>query len=404
MKLTREAFKRIGDAPPLDMFDQGIKAEETREKYTRSLRYVMCIVLEEMLEGIFEQRVEQFVRRGRESPGWILDIMINISDMLRRRTTLPHNDPEYYNPSSFANYFKPLKKLLEMNDVAIPWDRIYATFPEDDNIPDSRGWTMQEIRQMLDFARGPMDRAIILVLASSGIRSGALGLDWGHLTPVYRSDGELSLKGGEGREVACVMLSIYHGTSAQYPAFITPEAYDAVLKYRMKWANDVGREPRPDDPLFKTSGPFLRRAGEVSIKKRIYRMMCSAGLRAKDRKKNRRFDVPMMNGFRRFWNKTCKESQSKESPLASLIKKEYMMGHFGLVSNDRNYFKTHVLELAEEYVSVVPNLTIGDAARLAEKCRRQDEKIQRAQDGQDTEVAKLRVMVEELARRIGPGK
>ena len=57
----------------------------------------------------------------------------------------------------------------------------------------------------------------------------------------------------------------------------------------------------------------------------------------------------MMNGFRRFFNKACKESLSNESPLAALIKKEYMMGHAGLVKLDRNYFKTHVLELAAEY-------------------------------------------------------
>ena len=60
-----------------------------------------------------------------------------------------------------------------------------------------------------------------------------------------------------------------------------------------------------------------------------------------------------MNGFRRFWNKTCKESLSRDSPLGSLIKKEFMMGHTGLIKLDRNYFKTHTLELAEEYLNAV---------------------------------------------------
>jgi len=71
-----------------------------------------------------------------------------------------------------------------------------------------------------------------------------------------------------------------------------------------------------------------------------------------------------MNGFRRFWNKTCKEAVSKDSPLASLIKKEYMMGHTGLIRLDRNYFQAHNLELVEEYLNAVPSLTISDVQRV----------------------------------------
>ena len=107
-----------------------------------------------------------------------------------------------------------------------------------------------------------------------------------------------------------------------------------------------------------------------------------------------------MNGFRRFWNKACKESLSGESPLSALIKKEYMMGHAGLVKLDRNYFKTHVLELAEEYLHSVPALTISDAERLRLENARQAEAIGHMQDERDAEIAGLRRTVEELARRM----
>ena len=62
MKITLAEFERVGKAPPLEMFSQGIKAEETREKYTRTLRRVLCCVFEEILEGTFEERAEQLVR------------------------------------------------------------------------------------------------------------------------------------------------------------------------------------------------------------------------------------------------------------------------------------------------------------------------------------------------------
>lgn len=56
MKITLGEFERTDGAPPLEMFMQGIKAEETRDKYTRTLRRVLCDVFEEILEGTFEER------------------------------------------------------------------------------------------------------------------------------------------------------------------------------------------------------------------------------------------------------------------------------------------------------------------------------------------------------------
>ena len=46
-KIARAEFERAGRAPPLGVFSRGIEAEETREKYTRTLRRVLCGVFEE---------------------------------------------------------------------------------------------------------------------------------------------------------------------------------------------------------------------------------------------------------------------------------------------------------------------------------------------------------------------
>ena len=46
MKITLAEFERTGGAPPLETFTQGIKAEEAREKCTRTLRRVPCLVFE----------------------------------------------------------------------------------------------------------------------------------------------------------------------------------------------------------------------------------------------------------------------------------------------------------------------------------------------------------------------
>ncbi|MDH3677970.1 MAG: integrase, partial [Nitrosopumilus sp.] len=191
MKITKEEFQRSEEESPLDLYYQGIRSKETKEKYTRTLRYVLCNTLEDILEGSFEERAEQLVNFAREDPGWAKDILLNISKKLRERTQLSPDHPNYFKPSSMNNYFKPLKKLFDMNDIALPWKRIYSTFPELENLSNTRGWTKQEIQQMLKFSKGAIDRAVVLVASSSGIRSGGFSFQWGDIQPVYQIDDEL---------------------------------------------------------------------------------------------------------------------------------------------------------------------------------------------------------------------
>ena len=136
-----------------------------------------------MLEGDFERRAEQFVRRGRDDSQWMTDPLLSLSWKLRGRADCLRGYAEYLNPTSFKTYFKPIRKLLEMNDVTVNWKRIYSTFPKKDNILDTKGWTRQEIAAMLGHARDPMDCAITLLLASFGVRLGGISLTWGDLIP-----------------------------------------------------------------------------------------------------------------------------------------------------------------------------------------------------------------------------
>ena len=388
MKLSKEDIVRIEDDSPLELFRQGIKSKVTAEKYTRTLRQILCKILEDILTGTFEERVQQLVDIGREDPRWVRDLLLNLSKKLRERTELNVNHKEYLNPDTVGNYFKPIKKLFDMNDISIPWRRIYATYPERDNITDSRGWTREEIALMLKHAHGPLDRALVLVLASSGMRAGGLDLIWEDLTAVYRMpDGNLVLdpEKNDG-SVACAVLRVYRGSPESYPAFITPEAFDALQVYGRTWTKQRCRLPRPKDPIFLVQNGSHKNASVKILRDRVARMATKAGLRGV--KESKRFEVPAMNGFRRFWNKTCKEAASGDS-LASLIKKEYMMGHRGLVSLDQNYFKTNLLELAADYVKVVPDLTIDDSDRIKQSNRHMAKNIQELEDIKNTKIAQL---------------
>ena len=388
MKLTKEEIVRIKDDSPLELFKQGIKSKETLDKYTRTLQQITCKILEDVLEGTFEERVQQMVNIGREDSGWVRDLLLNLSKKLRERTELPKGHPDYLNPDSVGNYFKPIKKLLDMNDVSISWKRIYATYPERDNMPESRGWTREEIAKMIRYAHGPMERALVLVLASSGMRAGGLDLTWEDLTPIYRAaDGSLTLDPDPNDTVACAALHVYRGSPESYLAFITPESFNALQEYGRAWADMRCHLPRSKDPVFIVQTGTHKSASTKVLRDRVARIATKAGLRGD--KRGKRHEVPIMNGFRRFWNKTCKESASGESALASLIKKEYMMGHQGLVSLDQNYFKTNLMELAAEYIKVVPDLTIDDADRLRRSNRTMSSNIQELEREKDEKLERL---------------
>ena len=166
-------------------------------------------------------------------------------------------------------------------------------------------------------------------------------------------------------------------------------------------ADDMGRQPDPDDYLFLATKLLPRKASEPLIAKRVRQMATKAGLRDKRTKNGTRFPTQLVHGFRKFFNKTCKEKLSGDS-LASLIRIEYMMGHQGLVSLDQNYFKTSMLELAAEYVKIVPDLTIDDAERLRHTTKRMSASIQEMEAEKDVRIAQLEEKVRQLEEmRLG---
>ena len=406
MKISREELQQQEESA-LDLFYAGCRSKATKNKYARTLQKILCDVLEDMLSGTFEQRANQLIAQSKDDPKWIQGILLLLSNKLRKRTELPIESSDYLNPTSVNNYFKPLRKLLDMNDIPVSWKRVFATFPELDNVSKSRGYTVKEIQKMLQHTNGAIDRAIVLIASSSGIRVGGFELKWDDVTPVYKIENKIVFDITESQEkqakVVCAMLTIYSSSNQRYPTFITPEAYFALVNYKMEWIKEVGREPKPHEPIFKREGDLPIPAKPTAIKQRMERLLNRSGIRMPLVTGKRRHDVPVMNGFRRFWNKTCNETTSNDSPLASLIKKEYMMGHTGLVKTNKNYFKTQVTELIEEYLQIVPSLTIDDSNRLREENRLKDKKIDELESNKDKRISELESQmnsVKELLKRI----
>jgi len=402
MKVRKEDLQIIRE-DPIELFYQGIKSSATRDKYTRTLRRTLCDIFEDVLEGTFENRAAILAKKGKSDPEWLMSMLLSLSKKLKERTNLNPQSKDYLNPQSFDNYFKPLKKLLDMNDIPVVWSRIYATYPESSNKNSTRGYTLAEIQKLVSFASGPIDKAIILIAASSGIREGGFNLTWEDVTPVYVIDNKYVFELTETQENTvdpiCAILKVYKGSNEEYPAFITPEAYRALMDYRTSWTQDTRKEPKPDDPLFKQEGWIVKRLNPEAIKQRVDQVAKRAGMRIPLAKGKKRHDVPIMNGFRRFFNKVNKETLSKDSPLAALIKKEYMMAHTGLVKLDKNYFQSHLHELIEEYLNAVPTLTISDEERVKvenRKLRKERSEL----ENKDQRIAQLESQMDIILHKL----
>jgi len=372
---------------PLELFRLGCKSEATFELYTVYLKKFVNEFLEDVLKSDgFDAKINELVSRAKSEPVWIKQIMIATIQKLRKRTELDPKDPDYIRPRTIYNTRNAIKKLLDMNEIALFWKKIDSMIPDDLKDIDSRGWARQEIKKLLNHANA-QDSCAILIASSSGIRLGAFDFLWGDVKPVYLYDGKFLFESYDVTEsvekngkIVCALIKVYGNAKENYCAFITPETYNSVLEYRQTWIQKTTLEPKDDDAFFvrniRVKNQKFITLSNSGLRIRIERVAKDAGLRITLARGKRRHNVPLMNGFRRFFNKSIKESDSRDSTLAELIKKERMMGHeTGLILLDANYFKTHISELIEEYLQAVPNLTISEELRKQVKIEQQEKEI-----------------------------
>jgi len=376
---------------PIELFYSALNNPATRRNYTNMLKKIMCEYLKPIIkvdatpvskeqkkrhykrtfsDADFEIRVNQFVRKAKKDPEWAEAILMTLVTKLMEKTKLPHTDPQYIKSVSVENNLKPLKKLFGMNNVPMAWARIYNLLSDENDIKDkSRGYIVDEIQKILKHCT-PMEAVMVLVGACSGIRAGGFPIKWENIHPIYLVEDryvwepeEITESISEKYPIVCGMLKIYADSNSEYFAFVTPEWLDAVQIYKESWIKETNRIPRPEDPLFKRAGMLVRELKYDSIRKRMERVVDDAGIRKRLPDSKQKYNIPLFNGLRRFFNKQNKKSLSKNSKLASLILKETMMGHEGLIKLDKHYFKEHIDELIEEYIHSIPHLTIDDAAR-----------------------------------------
>ncbi len=386
---------------PLKLFYSGIKAQDTKDAYRKTLSDFLFLI--EEFSGTFEQRAVQFIKYARKDPEKIKQLLKAYASYLKERVQKPKSDPEYLNPTTVPNKFKGIKKFLIMNEVPIAWANIEAIFPENNNVKQTRGYTTEEIRQILDYSTDVTTKFLILAESSSGIRVGAWEDQvWGNIRPVYEIGTGIYThdvtKTNNSSRIICASMVVYNGTSSKYLGLISIEAWDMLQVMKKQWARNFDRMPNPEDQLLlnRSKKSFARNG----IRNKINKVIGRSGVQKSMKKMERNYEVPLTHGMRKRWNKIMSEQKINQDSQANLIRKERLFGHkTGVTKLDTSYFFSEIEESIPQYLQAMSELMISAEYRAKHELaliHHENEKLQETIKEKDHALE----MIEELKEKF----
>ena len=347
------------------LFLEAIKSPVTREIYKRRLATFLEYV---------GMDVDSFVRKAKAQPKWAQGKIVNY--LLKEKERALRKEIE---PSTVSNVKKPVKLLLDMNDVSeINWKKISRILPSARKYAIDRAPTIDELRLLI--ANSDLRfQAILLTMASSGIRLGAWDyLNWGHVEPTKKGD------------AVAAKLKVYAGEPEEYTTFITPEAYQRLEQY-IQLRTSHGEKITKNSPLIRERWQTPKGIrGEINEPKRLQSSgvkrlfedtLWKLGLR-KEKKKRHEFSI---HSVRKFF-KTRAEQMMKP------INVETLMGHSTGISD--SYYRPTEKELLEDYLKAAPLLTVSETEEV-----RRESQLSRQQ--LEERLGQLEGLVSELVAEKG---
>jgi integrase len=352
--LAKAVNRSLLEGQSITIFRGAVRSSHTLDSYERRLVGFLSSI---------GKTCDEFVELARATPATaertIIEFVLKEKQRAEQRAIAN---------ATINNTLKPVKLLLEMNDVVgLNWKKIKRLLPSARRFALDRIPTMDEIHKIVEHSdvRG---KALTLVLCSSGcssgIREGAIEyLTVRNLKPVKIDT--VDVGGGAGRTLG--KLIVYEGeVGEEYITFMTPEAYEAVQKY-LDWRREHGETITDDSPLFRDKFDPLVTAyltyggGKPDEPKimtgatiRVYynRLFYECGFRTSPKRRHE-FTV---HGFRKWFKTRCENAGVK--PIIT----ELLMGHSVGISD--SYYRPTEKDLLEDYLKAVDALTISNENRL----------------------------------------
>jgi integrase len=304
------------EIPELKLFFNSIKSKATRSKYRSYLKKYLELTgmtVKELLaekdpKVIADQIIDLIIKMKNEGKSW----------------------------GAIHNYVAMIQALYKINDIVLNVAKINKFLPEHRRVrKNDRGYTHEEISKMLEFC-DIRTRVIVLLLASTGMRIGAL--------PLLRIGNIDNYK-----------ITVYENDKEEYFSFMTPECKQAVDNYidmRLRYGEKINDDSYLIREQFDIRDKFaIAKSRSLSVETLLWKLKAIA-----KRSNVRNKQVPIAHGFRKFFT-----TQLVNSDVKTEIS-EMLQGHkIGLASC---YYRPTEQKMYEEYQKAVNLLTINEENRL----------------------------------------
>jgi integrase len=325
---------------------EGFRSRSTRDSYSIHLS-LFC-----KFHNFNPDQLLQLNNSEFQLKTMVLNYTIHLKKIAKQSAGKPKKGELSVN--SIKSYLKGVKSFLDFNEIALPWKKIAKFYPDDVTNP-YRSYTKEEIMKLLSIA-DPRDRCIILLMASSGIRVGAIQTL--KVKSIRRLDNGLGL------------VTVYpESKDSVYVALVTPEflaSLDQYLKYRISQGEKISTESwliRDKYATFSKKTNQPKPPSVESINKQMRFLLRKAGLSFEELQPD--------HSLRKFFNTALMNSD------VAYTFKELLMGHSVKLDNvyyDKENEKSQQ-KILLEYMKAIDALTVNEEHRLRKQIVEFEEKL-----------------------------
>jgi integrase len=354
-------IRLISQYPSCQLWIEGLRSPSTKKAYAFHL-LKFC--------KFYNTNPDQLLKVDlKELKEMIVKYVLNMKKVAKNSAGKPKRGQTSVN--SIKTYVKGIKSFCDEHEISIPWKKISRYYPEDVT-NEYRSYTRDEISKLLSIA-DLRDRCIILLMASSGIRVGAVP--------------GLTLKSLKRLDDGLGVLTVYgESKKSTYDTLVTQECVatiDEYLAQRRKFGETLN------------DNSILIRDKYSIYSKRVNRPagLTAAAFNVQIRLLIRKATLPFEelqpdHALRKFFDTTLINS-NVDSKF-----KEMLMGH-SIKLDDVYYDKKNEIssnKLRLEYLKAADALTINNEFRLRKQIAEAEDKLKN--------VPKMELLQEQLTNRI----
>jgi site-specific recombinase XerD len=321
-----------------------------------------------------------------------------IQEKLKQHVRFLKNNPKIH-ANSITGTMAGIFKFLIANEVDFNDRNIKSMYPDTKKPLNAEAYSLEQMQMLVGYAGQSPNRrnkAIVLTIASSGMRKGAL--------PVLKMK---DLKMIEDT----YLIIVYSGENEEYVTFMTPEAAD-VLKEYFAQREAKGEVLTEESYVFTSKHGLGNQMNVVSFGSVVEYLLQQSGVKSTLRKDEERgrFNIAGVHGMRKFCDTQMEESGLRDSKIQKMI--GHVNGLKGL------YFDAKSEKLYEEYKKAIPLLTIQKHVReqnkiaelegqlsandfiKSEEIRTQETQLEQMRQQQIEQMAKMQEKIAELEIRL----